>query len=95
MGKYIILRNIEDNRINGFLVCDGLSIRRRILLDNKSACGEPVLTNIDGKPHLVTFAYDQYQGYIVIINMETFHKIEIPIQHKINIGFHSIYVDKK
>ena len=95
MGKYVILRNIENNRITGFLVCDGLSIRKRISLDNKSACGEPIITEIDGKAHLVTFAYDQDQGYIVIVNMETFHQIEIPIQHKINIGFHSIYVDKK
>ena len=95
MGKYIILRNIENNRITGFFVCDGLSIRKRISLDNKSACGEPIVTNIDDIPHLVTFAYDEEHGYIVIINMDNFHQIEIPIQHKINIGFHSIYVNKE
>jgi len=95
-NNLIVLRNIDNFVMNGFVICDGLKIVNKILFTDIRICGEPALIYIENKPHLLTFAYNETMNYIVIIDIETLfvEKIEIPLQNdqKINIGFHSIFV---
>lgn len=98
---YMILRNIENNTINGFVVCSDLTIERTIFLpNNRHICGEPSLIEIEGSPHLVALAYDDYErGYLEIIpvfssipNELNSGIIEIELPVNTTIGFHSIFV---
>jgi carotenoid cleavage dioxygenase-like enzyme len=90
--RYVILRNIENYSINGFIICNELNIIKKIFFKDRSIAGEPEIINIENVPHLLTFAYDSNQdGYLMIINIITEKTIEIPLYEKISIGFHSIF----
>jgi hypothetical protein len=43
----VILRNIRNNTINGFVICENLNIMKTIMLDNRYVCGEPVIVEIE------------------------------------------------
>jgi hypothetical protein len=91
----VILRNIHNNTINGFVICENLNITKTIMLDNRYICGEPVIVEIDELPYIIAFSYDMFsQGYLLIINMENSHIINIPLNCSLNIGFHSIFFEK-
>ena len=92
-GNEIILRNVKDSKINGFVICENLFIKKTIILNDKYICGEPTIVNIDKTPYIITFAYDNLNnGYLLIININNSKIIEIPLKHTVNIGFHSIFV---
>jgi hypothetical protein len=92
----VILRNVENNTINGFVICENLNITKTIMLNNRFVCGEPVIIEIEGIPHIIAFSYDRFSnGYLLIINMENSHIINIPLNCSLNIGFHSIFLEKK
>lgn len=102
-GQYTILRNLdlENRRINGFLLCDGLEICDRVFFEDRSFCGEPAITKtLRGQPHLTTFAYSKNgKTFLMMIRIsETggFDRdiIEIAIPEKIGIGFHSTFLMK-
>ena len=94
-GKEIILRNIKNNSINGFVICEDLLIKKPIILKDKYVCGEPILVNIEKTPYIITFAYDDdKKGILLFINMHNSNIIEIPLNMSLNIGFHSIFVPK-
>ena len=87
----IILRNIYNNTINGFVVCENLYIKHIIFLKDKFICGEPAITEIENIPYLISFAYNSENSYLVIIDIENYKIIEIPLNVNVNIGFHSIF----
>jgi hypothetical protein len=92
----VILRNIHNNAINGFVICENLNIVKTIMLNNRFVCGEPVVIEIEGIPHIIVFSYDRFsKGHLLIINMENSTIINIPLNCSLNIGFHSIFLDKK
>jgi len=93
----ILFRNIENNRMNGFVVCKDLDIIKKIEFKNRFISGEPAIHTIDSIPYLFTFAFDDRnnnRGYLIIMNMDTYEEIEIPIEEPITIGFHSIFIPK-
>jgi len=93
VNNKIILRSLNNNKIDSFLLCEGLDIKKKIFIKDKSICGEPVVAEIDKTPYLISFAYDDLNnGFLLFINLKNFYKIEIPIPHNINIGFHSIFI---
>jgi carotenoid cleavage dioxygenase-like enzyme len=94
----IILRNINNRRITGFVVCKGLEIIKNIEFGNKFISGEPVITYIDNIPYLIGFAFDNEKsnnGFLIIIDMNTYEIIEIPINETISIGFHSTFISNQ
>lgn len=103
--NYIILRNIYNNSINGYVVCKGLEIVNKLFFNDIYFSGEPIIVNISENyeeiPYLISFAYDDNQnGYLIIIKLFDFcgtnsNFIKIPLNIKLNIGFHSIFISNK
>lgn len=90
----VVLRSIKDNKIEGFLVLDGLRIIKKIIYNELFICGEPAITKIDGVPYLLCMAFDKNQSHFVVINMNTYDEINIPLPVNLSIGFHSLYIDR-
>jgi carotenoid cleavage dioxygenase-like enzyme len=92
----IILRNIKHNRINGFVICKGLTIVRSIFLDKRYVYGEHSIYQENGISRIMCFGYDDMNsGYFFLINPENGEVFEFPLKKHLNIGFHSIFVPKK
>lgn len=95
----VILRNIKNNTINGFIITKGLTIKKKIFLKDKYLCGEPSIietyeNNIKNY-FLISFAYDNNNnGYFILIDLKSYKSIEIPLNKELNIGFHSIFIKK-
>jgi carotenoid cleavage dioxygenase-like enzyme len=87
----VILRNIFNNTINGFVICENLYIKHILFLKDKFICGEPAITEIDNVPYLISFGYNSENSYLIIIDIENYKIIEIPLNVNVNIGFHSIF----
>lgn len=99
-GQYTILRNLdlENRKINGFLLCDGLEICDQFFFEDRSFCGEPALLNThQGQKYLTAFTYSKngksFFTMIRILGTGEFDRdiIEIPVPEKIGIGFHSSF----
>ena len=96
----VILRNIENNIINGFIIINGLIIKKKIFFEDKYLCGEPSIIETKNNNiknyFLVSFAYDvNNAGFFIIIDLNNYEKIEIPLKKELNIGFHSIFIKNK
>jgi len=88
----VILRNICDMKINGFVFCRELAIVNTIFFEKRFICGEPAVG--DGK--LISLAYDEFgKGYLLFIDLETYEKFEIPLFENLTIGFHSIFMNNE
>jgi len=95
-GDKIVFRKIEDKRINGFVVCKELEVIKKIEFENKFFSGEPAIHYVENIPYLITFAFNDNadnEGYIMVINMNTYEEITIPINEQLSVGFHSIFID--
>jgi hypothetical protein len=93
-GDKIVFRSIENKRINGFVICRDLEIIKKLDFGNKFISGEPAVTYIENIPYLITFGFNDNKSddsYLIIVNMDTYEVIEIPIHETLNIGFHSIF----
>ena len=93
---FVLLRSIENQVINGFVLCKGLDIIKKIKLpNNRYVCGEPSIVEISGSPFLIGFSYDSFEkGYLIMFELFTEKYIEIPLDKdiKLTIGFHSIFL---
>lgn len=93
----VVFRNIENKQSNGFIICKGLEIIKRIEFKNRIICGEPAIEYIENTPFLISFAFNPYEkgkGYLFVINMKTYEKIEIDFPASMTIGFHSAFYKK-
>jgi len=97
-NEYVLLRSIENQTINGFVLCKGLDIIRIIHLpQNRFFCGEPSIIEISGSPFSIGFSYDSFEnGYLIMFDLFSEKYIEIPLHSEIRltIGFHSIFLQK-
>jgi len=94
VGNYVVLREVENRAIHGFVVCKGLQIIRRIRLPvGRAFCGEPSVVHIGGQPHLLGFSYDENQkGYVSLMSIWSDTYDEIPLGQTVSIGFHSVFI---
>jgi carotenoid cleavage dioxygenase-like enzyme len=89
----IVMRNVNKNRSDGFVICKDLEITNTFFYEHRNICGEPVVINIENKPHIVCFAYDNDgKSYCLIIDIDANKSIEIELKDKVTIGFHSIFM---
>ena len=95
--KKIMMRYVEaENWLNtGFIICHQLEIERRICFQGKCICGEPSIINMDDTddPYALFFTIDKTDtGYFNILNLVTEENVEITINEKMKIGFHSLFL---
>jgi len=93
-----LFRSINNQNINdGFVICNKLEIIKKIKFPNKFICGEPSIKKVGEIYYLIFFYYDldnKSDSKLVIMDMSNYNKTEICINEEINIGFHSIFIDK-
>ena len=90
-----ILCNVENRRMNGFVICKDLSIVRTIMFEKYYLCGEPVVYDTPEFSRIISFAYDEKEkGYLLFIDPETGDVQEIGLQNSVKLGFHSIFVPR-
>jgi carotenoid cleavage dioxygenase-like enzyme len=96
-GPNIILRNMNRLGANQFVICNELTVIGTIDLKNRYICGEPQIIDIDETQYLMFFAYDdEKDGYLMLVDLSNQkRRIELPLNVKIGIGFHSIFVKGK
>lgn len=90
----VVFRSIKNNVSNGFIICKGLQIIKKLEYENRCFSGEPAIQMIEKVPYLISFSYgllDKEKSFLVIINMHTYEVIEIPLYVPISIGFHSAF----
>ena len=81
----------------GFVICKELDVIHRILFDDRYVCGEPVVKYIDGTPFLISLMFNKYlktRAHLMVIDLNTYEIIEILLGESLNVGFHSIFVDR-
>jgi len=97
----VILRNINNKTINGFVICKGLEIQDIMFFDNLAFCGEPaIIPGNDGTDYLTCFANDYLNGGKLVMvplnkassRFDRSRIIEIPLNQSLGLGFHSIYI---
>jgi carotenoid cleavage dioxygenase-like enzyme len=91
-GDKTVLRSIENNIINGFIICKDLDVVKQVKYADKFICGEPALIN----DTLVFFANDIISkcGFLMLLNLDTYEKAEIPISDTaLSVGFHSLFLE--
>ena len=90
--EYVVLREIQNKTISGFVICKDLDFIKRISLPrNRYFCGEPRIIEMEGSPFLIGFSYDDNQiGYLSVINIWKNNYTEIALNDTVTIGFHSI-----
>lgn len=94
--NHYILRNIKNNRINGFVICNGLKIQRKIWLNDVSICGEPKIYDNGIFSRIMCLGYDDVnKGYFILIDPENGNIFRFPLDEKVKIGFHSIFTNMK
>lgn len=94
-GDKTIFRRIENKSKTGLIVCKGLHIIKEILFEDNYICGEPAIYYADGVPYLFTFIFHLHNSNtssLIIVNVDTYEKIVIPLNIPMNLGFHSIFL---
>ena len=105
-GDKVVFRNMKNKQSVGFVVCKELEIIKCINLTNKTISGEPAIKYINNIPYLIAFAFTPLlvenvqkrnneknnSGFLIIIDMNTYEVIEIPINETIGIGFHATFI---
>jgi len=94
-GNRTIFKNIENSVNNGFVICEGLEIIKKIELVDKFISGEPSIKKIDNTYYLFAFYFSIYNDKdtkLLIMNLDTYNFIDIPIKEEIGLGFHSIFI---
>jgi len=91
--KRQILLNFQNGGFNGFVLLEKLKIKKEILWKERKICGEPAVVFIENHPFLIGFSYDsKSNGYFFYVDLDTFKKEEIPLNEKMTIGFHSLFL---
>jgi len=88
----IILRNIENNIVNGFVIVNDLQILKKIVFENIFICGEPAVTYVKETPYLLFYAFSTNKQYFIIMNLKTYELTKYDIFDKILVGFHSTFI---
>lgn len=92
----IAFRFVENKTSTGIIVCKNLQIIKKISFPENFVSGEPSIHWIDNKPFLIVVSFcvlDNNISNLIIINMDTYEKIEVPLNVPIQLGFHSIFID--
>jgi len=86
----VVLRNIENRRMNGFVMVDGLEIVKTWLYDDLSFCGEHVV--LDNS--IMAFCLKGESNYLCVIDIVSDNLELIECSYDLTMGFHSVFVGR-
>ena len=92
---WVILRNIDDQThiMNGFVICHGLQIVKKLLWENRTVLGEPVVVRSrENNPLLLFFAVSNHTTCLVQYDLVENSLEEIPLNMPFTMGFHSFFL---
>lgn len=92
---WVILRNIDDQThiMNGFVICHGLQIVKKLLWENRTVLGEPVVVRSrENNPLLLFFAVSNHTTCLVQYDLDKNSLEEIPLNMPFTMGFHSFFL---
>lgn len=90
----ILLRRIQNNVCDGFVICRDLEIIRVIHLEDKFVCGEPGIIYVKDVPYLVFFSFKLSMpstGILTLLNLHNYRIVDIPLGEPVRFGFHSFF----
>lgn len=94
----VISRNFENRRINGFVITKDLKIYKELFYEDKHICGEHNIVFLNKTPYLIFFNIEinkktqKQKNLLSLVNLYNYKIINIEINHKMNLGFHSIFI---
>lgn len=94
-GNRTIFKSIDNRVNNGFVICEGMELIKRIEFVDRFICGEPAIKKIDDTYYLIAYFFSIYNHKdtrLLIMNLDTYQFIDIPIKEEIGLGFHSIFI---
>ena len=95
----VISRNYENRRINGFVITKDLQICKELFYENKHICGEHSVIHIDNTPYLIFFNVEiiptttNHESFLSLVNLNNYGIIDIKLDYKLNLGFHSVFIE--
>jgi carotenoid cleavage dioxygenase-like enzyme len=90
-----IFRSIENRVNNGFVICEGMELIKKIEFVDKFICGEPAIKKVDNSYYLIAFYFSIYNhkdSHLILMNLDTYNYLDIPIKEDVGLGFHSIFI---
>jgi len=96
-GNKTVFRTLENKINNGFIICEDLNIIKHIKFENRFICGEPAVQNINDCYYLFAYSFDinnASTSFLLIINLDTYEQIEIPLNEPLSLGFHSVFIGR-
>lgn len=84
----VVLRNIENRRMNGFVMVDGLTIVKTWLYDDLFFCGEHVVLDSS----IMAFCLKGDSNYLCVIDIVSDNLELIECSYDLTIGFHSAFI---
>jgi carotenoid cleavage dioxygenase len=94
-GNRTIFKSIENRVNNGFVICEGMKLIKKIEFIDKFICGEPAIKKVDDAYYLIAFFFSIYNHKdtrLLIMNLDTYGFMDIPIKEEIGLGFHSTFI---
>jgi carotenoid cleavage dioxygenase-like enzyme len=94
-GNRTIFKSIDNRINNGFVICEGIELIKKIEFVDRFICGEPAIKKIDDTYYLIAFYFSIYNNKdtrLLVMNLDTYSFIDIPIKEEIGLGFHSIFI---
>jgi len=95
----VISRSYENRRINGFVITKDLKICKELFYENKHICGEHSIVYIEKTPYLIFFNVEitptatKHESFLSLVNLNNYNIINIKIHNKLNLGFHSVFIE--
>jgi carotenoid cleavage dioxygenase-like enzyme len=84
----MILRNIENMRMNGFVMVDELLVVKKWLYDDLFFCGEHAILD----DTIMAFCTRGSENYLCVIDIVSDHVELIECSYDLTIGFHSTFI---
>jgi hypothetical protein len=94
----VISRNLENRRINGFVITKDLKIYKELLYEDKYICGEHNILFLKKTPYLIFFNIEinkktqKKSNLLSLVNLYNYKIIDIEVNNNMNLGFHSIFI---
>jgi hypothetical protein len=91
-----ILRNIEKQTMNGFVIVQNLTVIKSIFYDNAMVCGEPVVVTIEKRSYLLFYLIRKTISEthsVALLDLTTYKTEYLDLDSvRLTIGFHSLFI---